>query len=251
MRVFYNEIDPYPAQWLRNLSEAKHIPSGVVCERSIADLSAQNVISFDQCHFFAGIGGWSHALRLAGWPDTASVWTGSCPCQPFSVAGRKAGADDKRHLWPEWFRLIHQCLPDVIFGEQVAGRDGLAWLDAVSADLEGIGYAVGSAVLCAAGVGAPHVRSRIYFAAYSDGAGRQRLEPREDSGIAGPWGRFGKEDLQGLYDAPTERGNMWPRPIVRRVDDGIPKRVERLRAYGNAIVPQVAAQFVKAFMGVS
>ena len=159
----YNEHDPFAAQWLRNLMYAGHIPKGTVDARSIKDLKPADVAGAGQRHFFAGIGVWSHALRLAGWPDDRPVWTGSCPCQPFSVAGRGLGIDDPRHLWPVWFELIKQCRPPVVFGEQVASADGLAWLDAVRADLEGAGYAVGAADLCAAGVGAPHIRQRLYF----------------------------------------------------------------------------------------
>lgn len=169
MRSIYNEIDPGAARWMRNLIADGHIADGVVDERSIADLRADDVAGDGQRHFFAGIGGWSYALRLAGVSDTASVWTGSCPCQPFSAAGRGLGNADDRHLWPEWFRLIRECRPAVLFGEQVASTAGLAWLDAVFADLEGVGYACAAADICAASVGAPHVRQRLYFVAYADG----------------------------------------------------------------------------------
>ena len=89
---YYNEFDPYAAQWLRNLIDAGHIPKGEVDSRSIKDVSASDLTGFVQCHFFAGLGGWSHALRLAGWPEDRPVWTGSCPCQPFSAAGAGGGA---------------------------------------------------------------------------------------------------------------------------------------------------------------
>lgn len=174
MSAFYNEIDPYAAQWLRNLIKAGHIADGVVDERSILDLHPEELREFAQCHFFAGIGVWSHALRLAQWPDTRPVWTGSCPCQPFSVAGRSAGVLDQRHLWPHWFWLIEQCRPAVIFGEQVEAAIGHGWLDLVQSDLEGIHYAVGHAGLPAGGVGAPHMRKRLWFVADSNrGAGRK------------------------------------------------------------------------------
>jgi DNA (cytosine-5)-methyltransferase 1 len=166
--VFYNDIDPFVAQWIRNLIAAGHIPPGIVDGRSIEDLELPTCPRPTQCHFFAGIGGWAHALKLAGlrsagWADDQEVWTGSCPCQPFSIAGRKRGQKDSRHLWPAWFRLIDRHRPSVIFGEQVASPDGLRWLDLVSADLEGAGYSFGAANLCAAGVGAPHIRQRLYF----------------------------------------------------------------------------------------
>ncbi len=165
MGAYYNEFDPYPAQWLRNLIAAGLIADGDVDERSIADVQPGDLLGYTQCHFFAGIGVWSHALRQAGWPDDRPVWTGSCPCQPFSAAGKRGGANDDRHLWPEFFRLIAERLPPVVFGEQVASKDGLAWLDLVSTDMEGAGYAFGAVDSCAAGVGAPHIRQRLYFVA--------------------------------------------------------------------------------------
>lgn len=165
MSVIYNEIDPFAAAWLRELVRGGHIAEGAVNEQSIVGLDPVDVASATQFHTFAGIGVWSHALRLAGWPDDRPVWTGSCPCQPFSAAGKRGGFEDERHLWPAWFDLIRECRPPVIFGEQVASKDGLAWLDAVYADLEGAGYAVGAVDLCAAGVGAPHIRQRLFFVA--------------------------------------------------------------------------------------
>ena len=92
------------------------------------------------------------------------------PRQPFSVAGKKGGHEDERHLWPVWFDLIRERRPPVVFGEQVASRDGLDWLDAVQADLEAANYAVGALDLCAAGVGAPHIRQRVFFVAYDNDA---------------------------------------------------------------------------------
>ena len=163
MVSYYNEIDPYAAQWLRNLIANKLIADGDVDERSIRDVAAADLRSYTQCHFFAGIGVWSYALRLAGWPDDRPVWTGSCPCQPFSAAGKGKGFDDDRHLWPEFYRLIAERRPPVVFGEQVASKDGLGWLDTVCADMEASGYAIGAADLCAAGIGAPHIRQRLWF----------------------------------------------------------------------------------------
>ena len=180
--AFYNEIDPYAVAWLKNLVSAGHIAAGEVDARSVRTVTAQDVRRFNQAHFFAGIGCWSHALRLARWPDDAPVWTGSCPCQPFSAAGKRGGFDDDRHLWPAWFALIRECRPPVIFGEQVASPDGLVWLDAVFADLEAEGYAVGAADLCAAGVGAPHERQRLYFVAHSETAVWRRTGSESDTG---------------------------------------------------------------------
>ncbi len=165
---FYNEHDPKAAAWLRALIKAGHIPSGVVDTRSITEIDPDELTDYTQCHFFAGIGGWSLALRYAGWPDTRPVWTGSCPCQPFSAAGRRLADKDPRHLWPQFLRLIAQRSPAIVFGEQVASADGRVWLAGVRADLEDVGYAVGAADLCAAGIGAPHIRQRLYWVADAD-----------------------------------------------------------------------------------
>jgi DNA (cytosine-5)-methyltransferase 1 len=181
--AYYNEIDPYAAQWLRNLIAAGHIAPGDVDERSIVDISPDDLRGYNQCHFFAGIGGWSHALRLAGWPDDRPVWTGSCPCQPFSAAGKGQAADDERHLWPAWFSLIRECRSPVVFGEQVEAAIGWGWLDAVFADLEAEGYACGAAVLPACGVGAPHIRQRLWFVGQRGASPRQRAEKSAASSI--------------------------------------------------------------------
>ncbi len=170
--AYYNEIDPYAAAWLRNLIEAGHIAAGVVDERSIDDVLPDDLRGFTQCHFFAGIGVWSYALRRAGWTDERPVWTGSCPCQPFSAAGKGAGFADQRHLWPAWHHLIRECCPAVVFGEQVASSDAGPWIDLVQDDMEAMGYAFGAVPFPAAGVGAPHIRDRLYFVADADRSGR-------------------------------------------------------------------------------
>lgn len=120
MSAYYNEIDPFAAAWLRELIAAGLICPGDVDERSIEDVRPADLAGYMQCHFFAGIGIWSLALRQAGWPDDRPIWTGSCPCQPFSAAGKGNGASDDRHLWPVWHELIRACRPQFVVGEQVA-----------------------------------------------------------------------------------------------------------------------------------
>ncbi len=168
MSAAYCDIEPYVCEWMRRLIAGDHIADGAVLERSIIDLAPADVEGATQFHAFAGIGVWSHALRLAGWPDDVPVWTGSCPCTPFSVAGKREGFNDERHLWPDWFRLVRACRPPIIFAEQTSSDDGLDWLDLVLSDLEGEGYECAAADLCAASMGAPHIRQRLFFVALAN-----------------------------------------------------------------------------------
>ena len=169
MTALYNEHDHGAAAWLRELINQRQITEGTVDERSIADLQPEDVSGFRRVHLFAGIGGWELALRIAGWPEDIPVWTGSCPCQPFSAAGKRKGQADERHLWPEMFRLIQSVRPPCVMGEQVPGAIKPGWLDGVFADLEGAGYTCGAVVLGAHSAGAPHIRQRIYWVAKSNG----------------------------------------------------------------------------------
>ncbi|MEI4196529.1 DNA cytosine methyltransferase [Roseovarius sp. E0-M6] len=182
MAVYYNDADPAACAWLRELIAAGLLPAGEVDGRSILEVEPADLRGFAQCHFFAGIGGWPYALRLAGVTEDLSVWTGSLPCQPFSQAGQRKGQDDDRHLAPAFLRLVAACRPEFVFGEQVAsaavlgrvgrtpraaveGPAGWAWFDALAADLEAASYAVAAADLPAAGIGAPHIRQRLFFGA--------------------------------------------------------------------------------------
>ncbi len=177
MNAYYNEIDAEKAAWIRELIKAGAVAPGEVDERSIKDVQPDDLRGFSQCHFFAGIAVWSYGLRLAGWPDDRECWTGSCPCPSFSAAGKGQGFADARHLWPDWIRLIRECKPSVVFGEQVEAAIGHGWLDLVQTDLENETYAVGKAVLGACSVGAPHRRQRLYFVGLAD---TERDERRTD-----------------------------------------------------------------------
>jgi C-5 cytosine-specific DNA methylase len=187
MSAYYNEIDPLKAEIIREAIKAGAIAPGDVDERSIVDVEPAGLMGYAQCHFFAGGGFWSVALRQAGWPDDRPVWTGSCPCPSFSAAGKGQGFTDPRHLWPAWARLIRECRPPTIFGEQVSAAIGHGWLDLVQTDLEAQDYAVGKIVLGAASVGAPHIRQRLYFVgelANSRGAEPRRIPSGERKTVA-------------------------------------------------------------------
>lgn len=317
-RAYYNEIDPYAAQWLRNLIAAGHIAPGDVDTRSIADVRPDDLAGYTQCHFFAGIGGWSYAARLAGWPDERPMWTGSCPCQPFSVAGKQEGQSDERHLWPVFFDRIRAARPAVVMGEQVAAAVGKDWLDGVHSDMEGIGYACRAAVVPACAVDAPHRRDRLWFVADAAGSGWEQREftaktlghrrepsaagrgsldhallarlegqPRHgnaghqpgwlDTDAAGPVAPAGRalpdadqlgasaerEQRTRQLGGPSRTPTHWSgatlavgadgkarrvEPGIRLLAHGVSPRVAALRAYGNAIVPQVAAEVIGAFL---
>jgi DNA (cytosine-5)-methyltransferase 1 len=292
--AYYNEIEPFAVEWLRNLIAAGHLPAGDVDTRSIADVRADDLVGYGQCHFFAGIGGWALAARLAGWPDDRELWTGSCPCQPFSVAGKGAGTDDERHLWPHQFRLVRARRPAVWMGEQVAAAVGKDWLDGVLADLEGIGYAGRAAVVPACAVDGPHRRDRLWIVADRGGAVGDGFGPgleghaghgHDQAGWAqqdrpaaatGRGGVLANADIAGPREGREQRGRQlggaggdsvarsaWSNyawiighdgkarrvePSIRLLAHGVPARVGRLRAYGNAIVPQVAAEVIGAYL---
>jgi DNA (cytosine-5)-methyltransferase 1 len=331
--TYYNEIDPKAAAWLRELIKAQLIPPGEVDTRSITEILPHELSKYRQQHFFAGIGGWPYALRLAGWPDTRPVRTGSCPCQPFSQGGKRRGEKDERHLWPVFRDLITFGEATVTFGEQVASKLGRQWLARVRADLEALGYGVGAADLCAASVGAPHIRQRLFWVADPDGRdasakreqrGREQRFEQENGGASrmadaelpergkkfsqyerdgsdagrnettsgigtrrevGGLGNAKLKGLEGLGrdgDDGDKPGRVDPKPSgpvaaasvagfwelfelihctdgkARRIEPGtfplahgVPGRVGLLRGYGNAIVPEVAAQFIRAYLEVT
>ncbi len=332
---YYNDNDPKSADRLRRLVSAGLIPPGYVDQRSILDITPDDLAPYTQCHFFAGIGNWPLALAMAGVSPDTRLWTGSCPCQPFSAAGQRKGTDDERHLWPVFRDLIAKCKPPVVLGEQVASSDGRNWLSTVRSEMEALGYAVGAADLCAAGVGAPHIRQRLYFVGMADADGgrcQQRnaglrhlsipdqnckaggmgnadsIGARGDRGAvrfpliskdgqhvpqhadaSGGLGRVAHPNSnghQGIESAESKadrrrrstdqsvkdrhrrtfkahgfwgaadwlwcRDGKW-RPVepgTFPLAHGVSGRVAHLRGYGNAIVPQVAATFIRAALDV-
>ena len=228
MRSYYNDSDPFCADWLRNLIDAGEIPPGDVDERSITDVTAADLDGYAQCHLFAGIAGWPLALRLAGVPPTTPVWTGSCPCQPFSSAGKGLGEKDPRHLWPDFFRLIRECRPPTVLGEQVSAAIKHGWLDRVFADLEGEAYACGAAVLPACSVSAPHIRQRLFWVADAvDTDWRRQSESRPEtyapSGRCDSSNRLADTERNGGRINEQERG-----PEGRTADRGTGAGTDRL-----------------------
>lgn len=248
MSAYYNEIDPYAAQWLRNLIAAGHIAPGVVDERSIADVRPDDLRGYVQCHFFAGIGGWSRALRLAGWQDSEAVWSASVPCQPYSVASLAAGGakgqGDDRDLWPCFFDLARELGPPDLFGEQVASAIDWGWWDRAALDLEAVGYATAPTVLRADAFGADHERKRLYWGAHAGGQGREGSEQHHGLPI-------GSEAPQPELDDcfAGARNALAGDSSGLRFGDGLSVGVgrSRIHGYGNAIVPQVAAGFIRAY----
>lgn len=261
---YYNEWDKGAASWLRELIKAGLIPNGYVDERSITEVTPSDLEGFTQCHFFAGIGGWPFALQLAGVPASTRLWTGSPPCQPFSVAGQSLGFDDERHLAPVLLRLVRECKPEYFFGEQVAAAISKHWLDFVFLNLEDKGYACGAAVLPACSVGSPSARDRTFFGATLDNPNNQSIQRFRGSKPLIFSKGWKDEKRHGVStDVATCFWSEWKADTgadgeIRMLpagfgtpNYGVPARVGRLRGYGNAIVPQCAAEFIKAFTGAA
>ena len=246
---------------------------------------------------FSGIGGFSLGLERAGmttvafcefdpfcrsvlakhWPlvpihedireldghtyrGSVELVAGGFPCQPFSVAGKKKGKADDRHLWPEMFRVIAQSRPCWVVGENVPGIIGLG-LDEVLSDLESEGYACSTFILPACAVDAPHRRDRVWVVAHADrkiepagslderemarqlvaDAESQRVERHASAGIEKSHPSTGPRVPR--CDRAGGRAAVWePESGMGRVADGIPHRVDRLRALGNAVVPQLVEE---------
>jgi site-specific DNA-cytosine methylase len=241
--TYYNENDPFAADWLEGLIKGNQISNGTVDRRSIKDVKANDLSGVRRAHFFAGIGGWDLALKLAGWPADRPVWTGSCPCQPFSSAGRMRGFKDDRHLWPVWKTLIEECQPPIVFGEQIAHAK--VWFDQVCSDLEGMDYTFGAAVLPAISVGFRNFRYRIFFVAHPSS---KRLEGLHAKGRG--------INLQSVSEDVSRLDREAHPGVLTRID-GFSRKLDKPFAYknkvvgfGNAINPVLAAEFIKAVMEI-
>lgn len=248
MAAIYNDTERFACDWLQHLMDAGLIMPGKIDDRSIADLSPDDLAGFERVHLFAGIGGWDLALQLAEWPAGRPVWTCSCPCPPFSQAGKRqscqrcAGANlvwcprrtgycicadcrhawlaDGRHLWPEAWRLIARSRPPVVFGEQVASPDGLEWLAGVRASLEILSYAPWGTDYPAAGVRSPNIRQRLFWLADANGgiAGNGHLQPSGQHGQQPQDGRAGgmADNDAGRRGERSEGPELQQSPYGRR-----------------------------------
>ncbi|MGB1101905.1 MAG: DNA cytosine methyltransferase, partial [Pontimonas sp.] len=250
--VGFCEIDP----WARKVL-AKNFP-GVPCHEDVKTLDPKDYGRID-------------------------LITGGYPCQPFSAAGERRGEEDDRHLWPEVRRIIERCRPRWVLCENVAGHVTLG-LDAVLSEMESLGYTCRATVIPACAVDAKHRRDRVWILANSEHlrseighaqrpeSNRQRQAsdavPRRSlvanslgPGLEGFAGHGTNGNQPGRINQDARRST--PTPCVwhgerewfaesgmGRVANGIPKRVDRLRGLGNAIVPQVAAEILRVMMEV-
>ena len=230
---------------------------------------------------FCEIDPYCRAVLRKHWPEVAiyddvrtipriggiDLVCGGFPCQPFSVAGKQRGAKDDRHLWPSMFEIIKRERPAWVIGENVTGLIKLG-LDLVLSDLENEGYTTRTFIIPAVAVGAPHRRDRLWIVAHSDcvnGGGKSQQpndkigEALDDESIGGcaDVAHTSGEDVERLRlplgiqpERDTPCGSSWWafESNVGRVAHGIPRRVDRLKALGNAVVPQVVEKIGKAIM---
>lgn len=258
--VVYNEINPFNANVLRELCKMNVIAPGEVWEEDVREIKPRHLANVTQFHAFAGIGVWSYAARRIGWPDNKPLWSGSCPCQPFSIGGSGYGFADERHLWPHFYWLIKKLNPIAIVGEQVAGKDGRTWFDLVQSDLEGSNYTSAAINLCACGVGSPNIRQRLCWLAYPTSKGLQRsFSPFSEE----EWEKrqitpCGHADRSGK---PNATNGFWHdadwlkcrdgvfrgvEPSTCPLADGLTSVVGQLHGYGNAVNAEVAVEFLQS-----
>ena len=193
-------------------------------------------------------------------PQRIDLITGGFPCQPFSVAGKQQGRADARDLWPEMFRVIKEFRPTWVIGENVAGFVKME-LDRTLSDLESEGYTARAFIIPACAIGAPHRRDRVWIVAHSGcgQTGRTAQSERTSSNTTGcgvataaypncPLLQGTKQPI-GIHKEYAHHWNDdWYEAATRfcRVVDGLPNRAHRLKALGNAIVPQVAYEIIRS-----
>lgn len=183
-----------------------------------------------------------HATDL---PEPIDVICGGYPCQPFSEAGKRQGAEDDRHLWPEMLRIIRETGPTWVIAENVVGHVTMG-LDKVLHDLEGEGYTARPIIIPACAVDAPHIRNRIWILAHSKGERCRNGNDRQDNRKADRTGNASTNKSRSICRMETRRWT--PEPRVPRVGNGFPYRVDRNTALGNAVVPQVVTMIAEAII---
>lgn len=184
--------------------------------------------------------------------ERAKLWTvdivsGGFPCQPFSVAGKRRGAEDDRYLWPEMLRVISELRPSWVVGENVAGIVSME-LDQVLSDLEGIDYTCQAFIIPACAVNAPHRRNRVAIVAHSNRLGHKGTERlSENSGKDKQWGKGSHGTTPKLFDDVDWVSRARESSFLRN-SDGVSHRLDRIRCLGNAVVPQ---QFYPIFAAIA
>lgn len=186
-----------------------------------------------------------HDVREGTFEHSVDIITGGFPCQPFSVAGKREGRKDDRYLWPAMLEVIKIYKPTWVIGENVAGIIDME-LSEVLSSLGNEGYEAQSIVIPACAVNAPHRRDRVWIIAHANGQRLQRRTRPEAVRFPGQLDRGG-----GYQGAGWEED--WTKIATKfcRVDARIPNRVDRIRALGNAIVPQVAYEIMKGIVHIS
>lgn len=178
---------------------------------------------------------------------TVDLVCGGYPCQPFSQAGHKRGHEDPRHLWPEMFRLVRECRPRWVVAENVRGHISNGF-DDVAAQLEGEGFAVWPFIIPASAVDAPHQRERLWVVAHTASLTRDDRQTSNTRGDSEDPSETSRVPIGGRSSLGGGAGRWLPEPAVRRVVDGIPNRVDRIRALGNAVVPQIPELIGRAIL---
>lgn len=243
MAVYYNDFDPFCVDLLKKHVALGNLPQGDVDGRNIKLVGADELCGYGAVHLCAGIGGFPLGLSWAGITDQFRILTAGWPCQPHSVAGKQRGAADERELWPEILRVIRGYRPRWFLGENVRNilsTDHGRYFGTILRQLAEVGYDAEWQVISASAVGAPHIRERIWIVAYPTGQrpllwrDRTKAKPTQGAGLSG-----GSHWADGAVP-----------PELVRMAHGLPNRVDRLHAIGNALVPQIPHFIGQLIMGV-
>jgi len=240
--AYYNEIDPFCCGVLKARIADGRLPGGQVDGRDVREVRPDEIPA-GQVHLFAGIGGFAYAARLAGLPDDFDIWTAGFPCQDISTAGKGAGLSAPRSgLWREVVRCLRVVRPPRLLVENVAALLGRG-MGTVLGDLAGSGYDAEWDCLPASTFGARHLRCRVFISAHAgilpDADPFGRIYSSQRHTALSVFGGFSTPEAWPGLDEPELFGDL----------DGIPGGLDFVQqanaAYGNAIVPQVAAKIMR------